>query len=115
MRRVLLLSAVVALATAGCAASPASAGEVCDAYLEMGAVFAGDPGRFADGVFHEANVLSSVAGRYEGSDSLQADAEALGKIADSRKADVVALEQATTKIAALCGHSAVAEVSGGRE
>jgi len=114
MRRVLLLSAVVALAAAGCSIGPTSKEDVCSAYQELSAEFTSATGLYANGVFREAGDLSSVADRYEGGSSLKADADALDKISESKETNASQLENATRKIAALCGHSLMAGVFGGR-
>jgi hypothetical protein len=114
MRRILFLSAVVAVTAAACSIGPTSKQDVCTAYQELGAEFTSATGVYANGVFSEAGDLSSVAGRYEGGDSLKADADALDRISDSKETNASQLENATRKISALCGHSLMAGVFGGR-
>jgi len=114
MRRILILSALVAVTTAACSIGPTSKQDVCTAYQELSTEFTSATGVYANGVFREAGDLSSVAGRYEGGTSLKADADALDKISDSKETNAAQLMSATGKIAALCGHSLMAGVFGGR-
>jgi hypothetical protein len=114
MIRVLSLSAVVVAFASACSIGPTTKQEVCEAYRELGTEVANATGWYANGVFRDVNVLSSMAGRYEGG-TLKADADALGEIADSAETDAGRLENATRKIAVVCGKSLMSNVPTGLE
>ena len=104
MMRTLALAAFVAVLVTACSMAPTTKEEVCASFDELGKKFMSTTGIYDNPVFSQAGELSSVAGRYKGGDSLKADADALGKISDSKSTNGRELANATTRIAALCGH-----------
>jgi hypothetical protein len=83
---------------------PSTTDEVCASFDKLGDSLRNANGLFDNAVFNEAEDLSDLAGRYEGSRDLSADAEALGDIADSSSTNGLELTRATRNIAQLCGH-----------
>lgn len=99
--------AVASLLTIGvlgaCASGPSSREDVCGAFDELGAQMMRGNGVFSNPLFHKADHLSDVAGRYEEAD-LSVDSRALHRIAKSDSTSDLEITQATNRIAAMCGH-----------
>ena len=94
---------LLAAATAACSIGPTTKKEVCDEYDSLGSRLGIGP-VFGDPVFSAAGDLADVADRYEGPEDLSADAERLESIADSDSTTELELSEATSSVAALCGH-----------
>lgn len=97
-------AAVVLLGVAGCAAGPTTRAQVCQEYDKLGTEYVSTNGFFDNLVFDQAGNLADAADRYPGSPDLSGDASALDDIAASNSTTGHALVDATSNIAALCGH-----------
>jgi hypothetical protein len=107
LTKILLLTttaALTALGIAGCATVPTTRTEVCQQFDDLGQKFLASNGFLDNPVFDEAGALADTAGRYPGSPNLSADATTLKQIANSDSTTGLALMDATTHIAQLCGH-----------
>lgn len=91
-------------ALGGCATGPTTKAEVCTAFDDLGNQLFHGNGIIGNPLFHKADELGNLAGRYPGPPDLTADASALHKIADSSSTSGDELEQATAHVANLCGH-----------
>jgi hypothetical protein len=92
-----------AVALSGCSTQPSTRAQVCTTFGELGDQFVKGNGIIGNPLFHKADDLSDIAGRYAGSD-LSADAKALHKLAKSDSVTGLQLMNATSHIAQLCGH-----------
>ena len=91
------------LVVAGCG-GPTTKQEVCDSFDALGTQFMQGNGIFGNPLFHKAEDLAGIAGRYDGEPDLSGDADRLQEIADSDSTSGLELMNATTHIAELCGH-----------
>jgi hypothetical protein len=87
-----------------CSSGPSTQSEVCKTFDELGLQILQGNGIIGNPLFHKAEELSGIVKRYDGAD-LAEDAAALRKIADSDSTNSAELMNATTHIAALCGHA----------
>ncbi|MFE3327946.1 molybdenum ABC transporter substrate-binding protein [Streptomyces sp. NPDC059176] len=85
--------------------SPTNKEQVCTAYAELGNRVRVANGVIDNLVFRKAGEVGDLAERYEGSEDLSEDAEALHEIADSSTTTLLELMQASKDIAALCNAS----------
>lgn len=104
-----LVSAILVMlmgaGVSGCAMfGPTTKAEVCAEFDELGRRFAAVNGFFDNALFSQAGDLADVAGRYEGTPSLDTDADALSNISDSDSTSGFELMAATATIAGLCGN-----------
>ncbi|HEY4458008.1 MAG TPA: hypothetical protein VGN81_27080, partial [Pseudonocardiaceae bacterium] len=97
-------AALAAFGIAGCATGPTTRAQVCTQFDELGQKVLAANGLFDNPVFSEAGDLADTARRYPGTPDLGGDAGALDDIANSDSTSGMAIENATTHIAALCGH-----------
>ena len=97
-------AAALVLGVAGCASGPTDRAQVCQQFDQLGTDYLSPNGLFDNLVFDQAGSLADVAGRYQGSPDLSGDAAALTGIASSDATTGVALLNATSTIADLCGH-----------
>ena len=88
----------------GCTSKPATREEVCRSFDRLGVQLLQGNGIIGNLLFHRADELSDIAGRYHGENELSADAEALHHIAQSDSTSGDELMKATRHIADLCGH-----------
>jgi hypothetical protein len=107
LTKTLLVTTTAALAAfgiAGCATGPTTRAQVCTQFDDLGQKVLAANGFFDNPVFSEAGDLADTARRYPGTPDLNGDASALDDIANSDSTSSLAIESATTHIAALCGH-----------
>jgi hypothetical protein len=90
-------------ALAGCVSGPSTQADVCGAYDDLGKQLMQGNGVLGNPLFHKADDLADVAKRYQATD-LSTDAAALHRIAKSDSTSDQEIEQATPRIADLCGH-----------
>ncbi len=96
--------ALVVALTPGCSMfGPTTVSEVCAEFDELGDRFVEVNGFADNSLFSQAGDLADVAGRYDGTPSLSADADALEEISDSDSTTGFELMAATGSIASLCG------------
>jgi hypothetical protein len=99
------LAALTSAALTACSPSgPSTKEEVCSTFDALGKQLVDGNGIIGNPLFHKAEDLANVAGRYDGSPSLATDASALHKIAKSDSTNSAQLMNATTHVASLCGH-----------
>ncbi len=100
--------ALLLLTAVGCAPQgPSTQEEVCADYRELGEELL--PGRLLDNtVFWKAKALGRSAARYEASEAVVADGEALIEIGESDQTSTEALDQASAAVASLCGQPRLA-------
>lgn len=95
---------MAALLPAGCSTGPSTREQVCGSFDALGSQLLQGNGIIGNPLFHKVGNLADVAGRYHDGPDLTADAKALHRIAGSDSTSGTELMQATTHIAALCGH-----------
>jgi hypothetical protein len=96
--------AIGVLATGCSLFGPTTKGQVCSEFDELGERYLAANGFIDNLLFLQAADLADVADRYDGTPSLDADAQALEAISDSDATDTYELMAATATIAELCGH-----------
>ncbi len=97
-------AAMVGLTATACALGPTTQADVCAEFDKLGDRLLHANGVLDNALFGQADDLADVAERYAGEPDLAADAAALAAIADSDSTTSLALMDATSTIAGLCGH-----------
>ncbi len=95
---------IIGVVLVGCTSTPATREDVCKSFDRLGVQLFQGNGIFGNPLFHRADELSDLAGRYHGANDLSVDAKALHDIAESDSTNGDELMSATRHIADLCGH-----------
>lgn len=102
-----VLTALTLLLLPACSLGPVTQTELCDGFdtldreLVNGNTGPGNP------LFDAAEDLGGLAERYEGPETVDADATALASVSDDSSTDSNELRNATIQISALCGRPPV--------
>jgi hypothetical protein len=98
------LTALLAVALAGCATEPSTKQDVCASFDELSEQIPQGNGFIGNPLFNRVKDLADVASRYEGEPDLSGDAADLKQIGESDSTTILEIMNATDDIAQLCGH-----------